>query len=45
MIRDPRVSEKDNDDYVDLMEKYFEQVGDKFYDGEKISDIKPECHY
>lgn len=45
MIRDPRVDFADNESYIDLMENYFEQIGDKFYDGQKISDIKPEYHY
>lgn len=36
---------KDNDEYIDLMEEYFAQTGDKFYAGETIPDIKPEHHY
>lgn len=45
LVKDPRVNEKDNDDYIDLMEDYFEQAGDRFYKGEKVDDIKPEYHY
>jgi len=45
LIKDPRVDMKDNDEYIDLMEDYFAQTGDKFYAGETIPDIKPEHHY
>lgn len=45
MIRDPRVNEKDNDDYIDLMEHYFEQTGKRHYAGETISDFRPEHHW
>ena len=45
IIRDPRTVEKDNDDYIDLMEKYFESRGQKLYAGEKLEDAKPEYHY
>ena len=45
MIRDPRVNEQDNEEYIDMMEQYFEQVGNKHYSGEKVPDIKPECMY
>jgi hypothetical protein len=45
MIKDPRVNEQDNEDYIDLMERYFAETGKKFYDGENVEDIKPECHY
>ena len=45
LIRDPRVNMVDNDDYVDLMEQYFADVGQRFYNNEKTSDIKPEHHY
>ena len=45
IIRDPRVSMSDNEEYIDLMEDYFERTGELFYTGEKVSDIKPECFY
>eukprot|EP00354_Favella_ehrenbergii_P008235 CAMPEP_0170467300 /NCGR_PEP_ID=MMETSP0123-20130129/10927_1 /TAXON_ID=182087 /ORGANISM="Favella ehrenbergii, Strain Fehren 1" /LENGTH=371 /DNA_ID=CAMNT_0010733625 /DNA_START=74 /DNA_END=1189 /DNA_ORIENTATION=+ len=45
LIRDPRVNMSDNDTYIDLMEEYFADVGDRFYANETISDIKPEFHY
>ena len=31
LIRDPRVNMRDNDEYIDLMEEYFADVGDRFY--------------
>jgi len=45
IIRDPRVDMKDNEEYIDLMEDYFERTGELFYTGEKVEDIKSDCHY
>ena len=45
LIRDPRVDMKDNNEYLDMMEEYFEQVGERFYRGEEIKDIKKDCDY
>ena len=45
LIKDPRVNMQDNETYIDMMEEYFEQVGDKFYRGEEIDDIRPDCLY
>ena len=45
IIRDPRVDMKDNDEYIDLMEEYFEKKGQSFYAGEQLKDQKPEYHY
>ena len=36
---------QDNETYIDMMEDYFELTGDKFYRGEEVSDIKPDCLY
>lgn len=43
--RDPRVNEKDNEDYIDLMEEYFEQESRKLYSGKKLEDCKPEHNF
>ena len=43
--RDPRVDEKDNEDYIDLMEEYFEKESRKHYKGEKLKDCKPEHNF
>jgi len=32
LIRDPRVNMNDNEEYLDLMEEYFANIGDRFYD-------------
>ena len=45
IIRDPRAQEQDNDEYIDLMEKYFDSRGERLYAGEKLDDAKPEYHY
>jgi isopenicillin N synthase-like dioxygenase len=45
LIRDPRVDMSDNEEYIDLMEDYFERTGELFYTGEKVADIKPETFY
>ena len=45
LIKDPRVEFKDNETYINMMEEYFEQVGDKYYRGEEIKDIRPDCLY
>lgn len=33
IVRDPRAVEQDNNDYIDLMEKYFESRGNMYYKG------------
>ena len=43
--RDPRVNEKDNEDYLDMMEQYFELEARKLYQGEKLKDCKPEHNF
>ena len=45
LIKDPRVDMQDNEEYIDLMERYFADIGERFYKDEPISDIKPEHHY
>jgi hypothetical protein len=45
IVRDPRVDFQANEEYIDLMEDYFERTGELFYTGEKVADIKPECFY
>lgn len=43
--KDPRVNEKDNEDYIDMVEEYFEQQSRKLYKGEKLDDCKPEFNF
>lgn len=45
IFKDPRALEQDNEDYLDLMESYFQRTSKPFYEGKKISDAKPEFHY
>jgi hypothetical protein len=33
IIKDPRVEMKDNSDYIDLMEKYFDKVSKRYDEG------------
>ena len=33
-FKDPRVNSTDNDQYIDLVEKYFDHTSKKFYAGE-----------
>jgi hypothetical protein len=40
LIRDPRVSEADNNTFLDTLEKYFEQPHDA-----KMADARPDSHY
>jgi hypothetical protein len=36
---------KDNDEYIDLMEKYFEAVSKPYYQGGQLADARPQYHY
>ena len=45
LIRDPRAVQKDNEEYIDLMEKYFESRGDMLYSGREVQDERPDCFY
>lgn len=40
LIKDPRVNEKDNDKFIDMMEKYYSQK-----DNVKRKDIREKVHY
>jgi hypothetical protein len=42
---DPRVDEQDNEDYIDMMERYFEHESRKLYSGKKLEDCKPEHNF
>jgi hypothetical protein len=43
--RDPRVKFEDNEEYIDLMEEYFELQGRRHYAGQTLEDCKPQYHY
>lgn len=45
VFKDPRAPESENEEYIDLMENYFEQVAEKFRSGEQVPDAKPEYFF
>jgi isopenicillin N synthase-like dioxygenase len=45
ILNDPRIEEKDNDEYIEMMEKYFENRGDQFYNKEELKEARPDIHY
>ena len=45
ILRDPRAKEEHNDQYIDIMEKYFDSRGKMYYAGEELEEAKPECHF
>jgi len=45
VVRDPRVNHNDNEQYIDMMEKYFENVGEAYYRGEELPDCRPELSF
>lgn len=44
-IRDPRVDEEKNQNFLDLMSRYYKLNGDRYYRGEKLADCRPEIGY
>lgn len=45
LVRDPRVNHNTNEEYIDMVENYFEKVGEQFYKGEVLKDCFPELSY
>ena len=45
IVRDPRVQHEDNEKYIDMVESYFESVGQKYYNGENLVDMRPELSF
>lgn len=45
IIKDPRVNMEDNNEYIDLMEKYFDTVSGPYYQDKTLKEAKPEYHY
>ena len=35
----------DNEQYIDMMERYFESVGQAYYDGHELEDSRPELSF
>lgn len=44
-IKDPRVDERGNVEFLDMMEKYFESRSKLYYSGETLTEAHPECGY
>lgn len=44
-IRDPRVDEFKNQDFINLMTRYFESQSQKYYRGEPLEDARPQYGY
>lgn len=44
-IRDPRVDESGNTEFLDMMERYFESRSKLFYAGKTLADAHPEFGY
>lgn len=44
-IRDPRVDESGNTEFLDMMERYFESRSKLFYAGKPLADAHPEFGY
>jgi isopenicillin N synthase-like dioxygenase len=45
IFKDPRAKEQENEDYIDLMEKYFKQASDRYYSAGELPDAKPQYFY
>lgn len=45
VVRDPRVNHEENDQYIDMLERYFEHVGEQYYAGNELADSRPELSF
>ena len=45
IFKDPRAKEQENEEYIDLMEKYFKQASDRYYSAGELPDAKPQYFY
>ncbi|CAI2373022.1 unnamed protein product [Moneuplotes crassus] len=45
IMKDPRIDEKDNEEYIDLLENYFLSRGEMFYNNEELKEARPDIHY
>lgn len=45
IIKDPRVTEFDNEQFLDIMEDYFITTANKFYNNEPVEDFFPNVAY
>ena len=45
IVRDPRVNHNDNNNYIDMVERYFESIATEYYAGGELADMRPELSY
>lgn len=45
ILKDPRVDEQENEDFLDMMERYYESRGKIYYSGGKLEESNPEAGY
>ena len=45
IVRDPRVNHEDNENYIDMVERYFESIATEYYAGGELVDMRPELSY
>jgi len=45
VVRDPRVNHSDNGKFIDMVEEYFEKVGEAYYAGQELKDCRPDLSY
>lgn len=45
IIKDPRVKKEYNEEFLDMMEKYFYSRAQKYYKGQPVEDIFPQYGY
>ena len=44
-VKDPRVNHEESEAFIDMIESYFETVGEAYYRGEELKDCRPELSY
>ena len=45
IVRDPRVRHEDNEQYINMVESYFEKVSNVYYETGELVDARPELSY
>ena len=45
ILRDPRVNESENEQFLDMMESYYEQASAKYYKDGSLKDARPDAGY
>lgn len=45
ILRDPRVNDRENEDFLDMMERYYEGAAAKYYQNGSLQDARPQAGY